>query len=500
MPRSEQRNFKVFHFSPEIDKLINETDFENHGTLDNRIAEHWRSDFATSDKLARVFDTELAQLRESAFRIDHGLGWSYLNLQTIIYCLLRLKRASDQLRELVPSSGDIVVPWCTAEPDYYFDSEISRSTFVHSLRGGDRPLIKLKFEKSRLHNPQAYDFRPAIGGTLIEHIAHLPTTSYDFRKHIERQASKKNILDIQSPFFDIQVSTSRAKLVEPVTNVITSAYMRDIQDLTVRLLADHLNSTVISPLTRRLTQRENFQLNALFSLRVAPPLKGVASMDIADHDAGLQGPLMTFAAERKLKVDVWPHSTVCVMPFPASKSTTKNHCFLAEDSYCRLGLENARLNNFFFATAVKANLKNRNILLLHNQVSDIAGLTKIDIHEFRQCYGKLKHMLRDKNFVYRVRHKPKHNCLRAFGDTEEFLAAGDLSDWFDWTNICVSFGEVSTALIKLTQAGCRCAHLSLGALSAIESAYFPPEVKLFKSISYSESFAELEHWINYEIL
>ena len=102
--------------------------------------------------------------------------------------------------------------------------------------------------------------------------------------------------------------------------------------------------------------------------------------------------------------------------------------------------------------------------------------------------------------MYRIRHKPKHSYVDALGDIAEPLAQGHLSDWFDWAGVCINFGEVSTALIKLAQADCYCVHVSFGTITAHEISGLPPNTQLFEESSCRNGFIALENLIDSELL
>lgn len=501
IPHNEQHKYRAYYFSLKIEQALSDSNFERLGMLSDTVARHWRDDSQLSDQIARTYDSEIAILRESAFDVPHGLGWHYLNFGFITNCLLRIKRASDQLRRVVPLRGDILVPWCMSPPDYYFDSELLRSISVDALRGADNRLIKLKFDHSRSNNPAAYHNIPTFPTTAVKHIVHLPTASYDYRSHASRLESKAaNSVDIQSPYFDVPILRERACLTERARNIITREYAAAIARLTERVLEGIVDKLSLPALINRTLERENFQINTLLALRSAASLNGANTLDITDHDAALQGPLMTFAAERNLEVNVWPHSTVCVQPFPSSSQTTKNHCVTDENRYTRLGTTNANIQKLSFPQARRIFPRNRNILLLHNELEDISGITKIDIPGFLVRYRDFKRKLHDSGLVYRIRHKPKHSYVDALGDNGEPLAQGHLSDWFTWAGVCISFGELSTALIKLAQADCYCVHVSFGAISAVEMSSMPPNTQLFEENSCCNGFAALENWIDSELL
>jgi len=501
IPHGEQHKYRAYYFSLKIEQALNDSNFERLGLLGDTVARPWRDDFQLSDQIARTYDSEIAFLRESAFGVQHGFGWHYLNFKFITNGLLRLKRASNQLRRVVPLRGDILVPWCMSPPDYYFDSELLRSISVDALRGADNRLVKLKFDRSRLNNPAAYVHIPKFATASVKHIVHLPTASYDFRNHITRLKSKAaNYVDIQSPYFDVPIGHARACLTEPVKDVITPEYSAAIANLTERVLEGIIDKLSLSSLIHRTLERENFQINTLLALRSAASLNEANTLDITDHDSGLQGPLMTFAAERDLEVDVWPHSTVSAQPFPSSRLTTKNYCVTDENCYSRLGPTSANLRKLSFPREGRTAPRNKNILLLHNELEDISGITKIDIPEFLGRYQGLKRKLLDSGLAYRIRHKPKHSYAEALGDITEPLAEGDLSDWFAWAGVCISFGELSTALIKLAQADCYCAHVSFGAISTHEMSVLPPNTRLFEESSCRNGFIALENWIDSELL
>ncbi len=500
IPPADQYKFRAYYFSLKIEQSLNDTNFEKVGILGADTAAPWRTDLELSDQIARSFDFELAILRETAFGITHGVGWHYTNLNFIINCLLRLKRASNELRKAIPLRGDVIVPWCVSPADYYFDSELFRSTSIDALRAGDNRLIKLKFSKSKLFNRQAYDYVPDFSGLSCQHLVHLPTASYAYLDHVARIKKIRHVIDIQSPYFDVPIIEKRARLTRPVRNVLGYEHATAIAKLTEKILEGIVERSSLPSLVDRILQRENFQVNTLLTLRSTASLKEVKTLDIADHDAGIQGPLVTFASEREIEVFVWPHSTVCAQPFPSTSKTTKNFCVTEENYFSKLGSSDASVKKLFFPQMKKTLRKNKRILLLHNEFEDVAGVTKIDVSEFRLHYQKLKRKLRHSGVSYRVRHKPKHSYIHGLDDAEEPLATGDLSEWFSWAGVCVSFGEISTALIKLTQADCYCVHLSFGAISPLEYSSCPPGVRLFEIKSYRDSFIELERWIDHELL
>jgi hypothetical protein len=220
-------------------------------------------------------------------------------------------------------------------------------------------------------------------------------------------------------------------------------------------------------------------------------------MDVTDHDTGMQGPLMTFARERGLKVTVWPHSSVSVVPFPSSKTTQKKSCVVSErNEYVRLGSDEANAEIISFPGPSRRDRESINILLMFNHLEDSAGITMIDVVEFKRAYKQFKLSLLGSGLTYRVRHKPKHGYIDVFEDSADPLATGNLDKWFEWAGLCVSFGHISTALVGFASAGCYCAHIGFGELSRQERAICPPTVKLFQHESYSDNFAELETWMH----
>ncbi len=491
----KRHDIEIFTLSPSVANALAEIhDLNvNHISVPSSFRSDYQKFTAEIDYSAREFDRQAALLRKKHLGIDAShLGWDYLNVRAIIQTFVETVCYGKFLRESIQNTCHIYLPWCVNSSDYYFDSANLRSLILKELKKISPSITKLNFGFGRNYIESAYDYLPDNLEREVEYLVHLPTANYSRKSHIERLKKLGCLaLDLQSPYFDVSVCEERICLDAPLAaSNINGAYSEKYWAL-FKDLARCFELDVTNDMCRRLLKRSSFQVNSFYRFMSSSALKDAKKIDITDHDAGLQGPLMAFARERDIAVDVWPHSTVCHMPFPSSGRTIKRLTKGIDSAYMRLTAVSAECRDNIRTGEPIIFGRVRRALLLHNELESGGGLAVINFSELEVLYKGIKSFFFKNLIEFKVRHKTKHAYSVILGDDSSVLAKGDIDSWYSWPDLCIGFGVPTSALYGFLNAGCFCVHFSIGPITEAEAGILPDGVRLIGCESAADCLNEL---------
>ncbi len=424
-----------------------------------------------ADREARYWEFESASCKANISG-DKNIyyGWDYLNLYYIRYTWYRYIKLSKLLYEFLPSAEELVILWRKNAQDYYFDSVILRSIIIDKLKNKYTNIIGVNYFDENPYKEDAYKRKLIIPEGKYTKLVHLPTAFYDYKKHVDENKGQ-NVLDIESPYFDLKISNNRANLSLDIKEEFEKyiELNNKYQDIFFNYLhTTEVSNKIIELQVNRLIKRSIFQLENYQILLSSNQLKKIKSIELSDHEAGLQGPIVSFANAYKIPVNYWPHSSLTVIPTPlvANSITTKNFYFRKTSSFVNL---NTGLNNQENQIKIKEkNLNERNylksnVLILHNEIDDVSGISLIDFNIFNKRYSELIELLISRNYDVRTRQKPSHSYVN-LGLSPVQSLDGPLSEIIDWPNLCISIGATTTALVHFWSKGAQCIHLSFHTL------------------------------------
>jgi hypothetical protein len=383
--------------------------------------------------------------------------------------------------------------WNNDPQDYYFDSKLLRSIVVNKLNTRFSKITGFTPKNSQVFRSNAFNNSLFIPDGKFDKLTHLPTTFYSANK-IRSQLGSDNLIDIQSPYFDIKYSDIRGTLTEISENSIHNDFSQKYLEL-LRSLDQKFNIYVDSTQETRILNRALFQLNSFLNLTNSKSLSNLKELHLSDHDCGLQGPLNSFASLNEIDVNYWPHSTLTNIPLSSNNVATSSikSALEKEGAYISLGTKKYKVNYIKKDNILKTSAR-KNIVFLHNELDDVAGTPLITLSHFRDYYEQLIEYLIKSNFIIKSRQKPSHKYKDLIPDLVE-SADGDMFSLIEWADICISIGVPTTAMLNFWKRGCLCIHLHHHGLTELDTYTLPEDVKII-NISYSDVINEIESFIN----
>ncbi len=428
-----------------------------------------------------LIDSELATLRRQLFGPGVFDGWDISLFQVALLRLLFVRTvaaAADRFPE-----GRIGVLRPQVAQQCYFESAAGADLFV--ANDPTRWIVVDHYATVQRHRPSAYGelvdaeaVRAVVQQHGIDAVTHVPTCFYD-RQRIEAEvaAAYRSTIDIPSAFWDQpvrrlhRVTAPRAALPAPDARAV--AYGQRARARLAELVADLL------PLpASREPQLDDWarrcEAQALDFLALRSALAGTQPRFVlCDHDTGRNGPLFSAAAALDAPITVLPHSGYPSFQLPhARRVTAVERAGYGQRAMTVLGqvvtMRPVRpLNPVRQATAPGAATPaartrtrlGRLCLLLNAAHTD--GLSQPDLLALAAFFRPLQAWCQAAGIDLRLRPKPASHALVVLASVlglDPARLAADVQQPLDEaaqaSDLCVLFGEASSALLNFIEAGC----------------------------------------------
>jgi hypothetical protein len=449
--------------------------------------------------LARSFDALHSDLRTRHLGLDvPSLGWDFLNMTCIAQSVLDLQVAIPPFIEKLPSDGCPILFTCNNGQDLYFDSGLSRHTIRKLVFAKYKNLISLDITPPEIFRESANSFTLEIPNGSFRVLSHLPTVFYSIPFHQERlrQDIVKGLLDLESPYFDIPMSSNRI-LLRKCDRKTVSQHLNEYCQKLESLVSDFYETLNVSEEARLCGMVDRHlgwavsQYEAYLSLCTAASARNVERVEISCHDTGLMGPLLSWANQRNISVEMWPHSEVISVPTPVLRKGRKNLYLSRPTLPLELGVGNSVWAGAKYRRSDSPKGK-KTLLVLLNQMDSAGYLPRCRVLELKNGIECLMKRLSVDGWQIKIRHKPSHpyvNLMRLEGAQ---YAGGPLSDWLDWPEVCVSVPSPTTSIIRFWESGARCFHVQEIALGITEKVMLPNDsLKVYEGASFSDLFLRL---------
>lgn len=304
-------------------------------------------------------------------------------------------------------------------------------------------------------------------------LTHIPTCFYDapvFAAELDR-AFTHNI-DLPGSYADVPLRRTGAPLLRRLGDMQFDATSRRYRERAERILADELAAWVpqrAAAQAQAAVLARRCELQAVNYLGLKRALAGTRPhVVLSSHDTGNNGPLFTLAAEWGSPVTVLPHSAypTSVMPH-AEHVTLIERDGLSVPARSMLGEPVATRGVRFRGVAEPVPRTNpkRLCLLLNAMHGD--GVGHVDVFSLAALFKRLSALCAQHGWDLSVRLKPGSPALGVVSG-----ALGMPAGWFQRTlqlsvpevaretDLCVAYGEPTSATIAFFDAGSYLVHVS----------------------------------------
>ena len=448
---------------------------------------------------ARAFDVLHSDLRTRHLGLEvSSVGWDYLNIAFIVQTIKELQTAIPPFVETLPSGALPVLFRCKNAQDFYFDSSMNRDVIRKAIAKKYSEVFSIEISPPDIFREKGNSFELKIPTGSFRVLSHLPTVFYSIPFHQSRLSSDtdKGLLDLESPYFDVPMSPNRILLQSCERNFVPAPlleYWRALKSL----LSDLYSSLDISEEARAGGMFDRHkgwafsQYESYLSLRSSSALAQVERVEVSCHDAGLSGPLLTWANERGIAVEMWPHSEVINTPTPVLNKGCKHSYFPRATAPLELGIGKSQWVGARVRQTNSPRGKKR-MLILMNQMDSPACVPRCRPFELKKGIEFLLKRLSAEGWQIKLRHKPSHSCRILFEMCNMEHANGPLGDWFEWPEVCLSVATPTTAMIGFWENGARCYHLQEILLGLGEKFVLPHEgITVYQGAEYAGLFLRL---------
>jgi hypothetical protein len=481
---SELQNTPIYSFNAEAAQFAFQNGLSQVKLIENiqSLGENPMDSHFLADRAARAFDFESGKLKKIYFNLDYNYnGWEYLNFYYFAYTKIRCEIIYEGLVKLLPNANEIIIAYTENDQDYYFDSKLVREALTRALCKKYENITGFKSSRFDYFKKEAFDNCFLIPEGSFKKIVNLPATFYDLANH-QNRLKGINYLDFQSPYFDIKYGNSRALLSNAIDfkDEKYSLYKYNY----LKLIESAIGFAEIETIRRqsiRFYKRSIFQLENLIKISSIPNIEEFDSIDVTDIDVGLQGPIFSIAEKYSIELTYWPHSKVTSSVLPVSHQLVVKKYSPMNNSYCleqfgKIGYGDFK--NIEIIVRDNSIIKNNNkILIIHNEIDDIAGIPLVRIDRFLIDYKRLIVLLKKLGLDVRSRQKPSHSYKSLIPNLVEELE-GPINSILDWPDICISIGVPTTALINFWEKNTKCIHLTYYKLTEIDKGTLPDDVEV----------------------
>jgi protein O-GlcNAc transferase len=426
-----------------------------------------------------VLDGKLERIRREMLDSNPHPGWDAQLYGMFLSKVLTFRELAPSIDKMLQAIGHCGVFSPTFAQHLYFDSR----TAISVLAGrSDFLTISGYYENSPNWRSDVNDWtfnfgaiRNRLKDGKLNAIINIPTCFHQKDYFSTLIINKyKNFSDLPSLMWDVPVKRTADDLLVNWKTQIGSDIKAKIEEYTrsVRAVWTDELEDIIHDKYDLSVQVEYFVDRCAMQAATYLCAREVITKDldfvISDHDLGYMGPLFSAARLKQCDITVLPHSSVTgplsfiphgerltlVQAYVRKNRITSilgDEIFVAQDTAIQQSL---KLNR----SRVDMSRKVRICLLLNTLYS--TGLSYVDIFEIRSLYRALKEYCDSKNHDLFVRPKPSGAATTVLATTLE-ISLETVLDWtrlsmgevVDRTDVCICFGEETTALYAFHEAG-----------------------------------------------
>lgn len=438
-----------------------------------------------SDSAARNIDQLFSDVREEAGLLSTpSLGWDYLNLYFVISSFKKSKKIGSILASKLPKGLDYRMVLPNVPADYHLDSFCYKSVILSCLSKFNISCFQAS-GKMLTRRDAVYKANFSFGSVdgFAQTLISVPTLYHPRREdHDLLSALSPGAIEFESPFFDVPYTSRRLAL--GFSEVSLATRLLPYTDLIKRRVFVSLRrycSGITGRTLSRILERALFQMRFFQMLTYSSKLKEIKSLLITNHDGGLQGPLLTWANQRKLGVVVLPHSSIDNIPLPRMDtryqfnglSIPDNLPLGSQSSSFDVGLkareEYSKSIRDEFCRYIRS-IKNQGIhlLVVHNALDDYAGCPAVSFDDYKSSVSHLSKVAE----IYGIRHRFKPRKA----SNEIFSKLGDFKNKdaaISWANLMIGYGQPSSILFDCVFKNCFPVHITDRPLTRKEFQLLP---------------------------
>ncbi len=425
---------------------------------------------------ANLLDHDLTALREDVFGQGVFQGWDHGYYRQFFTRAL-VARYLGQICDKTLKEARIGLLRPTKPQLCYFDSFLSTDMFMGQAerwRVIDHYDHVLNWEAD--HAAHVFDFgriAEMASEGMAQAVTHIPTSYQNGRRYIaEIERGFTHNIDLPSALWDVPVRRGA-----PLMRRIDSLQREQVRDRALvyrerarQLIEQHLAQLHLPPATiarqaDMLVQRCFMQAINYEGLMDA--LRGTCPhFIVTDHDTGHNGPLYSVAARLNAPITILPHSSHPVFAPPHAVRVTA----IEQDGYQtpvrsvwgdRVAVQAVR---FAHVVSPVARKQVKTVCLLFNTMLS-QGISYIDFAGMVRFYQALSELCQAQGVRLIPRLKPSSaqplmaaSGLGLPGEVLQDLLGLPLSQIAEASDLCISYGEPTSAGIDFLSAGCYLVH------------------------------------------
>jgi len=423
-------------------------------------------------------DQLLSAEREALFGPGLYQGWDHGPMrQFFVRALVSLHLGEAAARHLPEAVIGLYRP---NKPQlFYFDSFLSTDLFTQG-----RPRWRMGGDYDQVANWEPNHAAMVIDADLLatavqkgdaEALTHIPTC-YQLYGHYAAEITRRftRSIDIPSVLWDVPVRRGHT-----LHRRIDSLPREQVSETALRYRerARQVFETELAtlPLSRDAVRTQSAMLAErcfMQALNHEALLKGLQGSQphlvVTDHDTGLNGPLYSVAARLDMPITVLPHASYPVFALPHARGVTAIErdgyqtpvrTILGEQVKVRPILAGPGLPN-------RPRAQLRTVCLLLNTLSG-QGVAYIDFTGMVRFHEALAALCQAQGMRLLVRLKPNgaapliaSSGFQVSADTLQAVLSVPIQELAEYSDLCVSYGEPTSASIEFLATGCHVLHTS----------------------------------------
>jgi hypothetical protein len=443
------------------------------------VGRHFQARAATEAmNRAMAIDHTLASERGHLFGSGVFAGWDHVPLRFFFLRALITRHLGEACEGLFPETAvGLLRP--RKPQQFYFDSYVSTDAFT---AGRERWRIVGHYDEVAHFVPDAssacFDLpwmAEQAGAGKVHALLHLPTV-YAHLQHYMAQILQRYplVTELPSPFWDIPLTRDRRPLLA------LGDLPTEWKDERCTVYRQRAAAVLDAALTDLLPQPEPRQLQvdliadqcylqAVNYLGLVKALKGTRPhLIVTEHDTGAVGPLFSAAERLGSSITVVPHSSYPTQPLPHAINVTA----IERDGFASpvRSVWGARVRTRPIRLAPHRPMpmrgEARTVCLLLNTLAS-RGISYIDLAALAEFHTGLERLCRQRGATLLVRLKPGSACLPvaagALGVTPQVLQSImelPLGQLAEATDVCISYGELTSAVIDFFESGSYVMHVT----------------------------------------
>jgi len=456
------------------------------------MREHYSRSRAMAYELHVGIDALLAGLDAQA----PGCDWIQ---QDLFYALYNANGYAALWSQAIEVLGD--VHWHVMLPDqpwrYGCHSFLPSVLLLERLRGRGRRFSAYSHALPRWDEVQLPDLAALHPDARPEVLVHLPTCFYD-HQHFERALidSGRSLLKLPSQHYDVELPQVPGLPLVPLSSL--QAALPDDRRGQIDAVVDAVRSHLLLAWQTRITTpqflgqqvsalaencRQRLVLSAHLEMHLGsrPP----HTLLMSNHDAGLHGPLLSFARRHRCRVLMVPHSKIFNAPVPAAPLDLRalTHPVQGMPVHDRHGRAVATHALAFpeqiqWSSGNVRPLRSLGVLLPGLSYNGLCGGS---LPRFVQGLRELRDFCQAHGIRCRIRSKPSEPMIsllcRELGLAEAELLqdmGGSLDEFGSRCDLCLTFDVATSAAIELMRRGVPTLHAQLRPLILEETALMDP--------------------------